>query len=355
MLAETQLDLFQLPENNKSEEEKEKKKVNPPPPLRGFVGIGIGGDDQVVYQIELPEAHQMRCVGSTGNWLITVDKSRMIHLLNPFTRAQIDLPSQSTFETGFDDDGVGLTPEYHRDCLLKKVIISSTPSSSKDWIVMAIYHYHRKLAIARPGDVSWTTLETPLDYVIDIIFFKNQFYTVNCRGILMVCDIGDDVHSSKACVLTERLPKKTVQENMYLVELLGELLLVIKFVLDLDDREDEDNEEIKLPAYKTEKFEIYKLDFANKKWKEVNSLGEYCLFLGFNTSVSVRAVSGFLKKNCIYFTDDFTLGYRGNRIPGGSDMGVFDLEDKSIQPHYRGESTCYYSPPIWLIPTSLEK
>ncbi|KAF5205404.1 hypothetical protein FRX31_005009, partial [Thalictrum thalictroides] len=37
MLAETQLDLFQLPENNKSEEEKEKKKVNPPPPLRGFV------------------------------------------------------------------------------------------------------------------------------------------------------------------------------------------------------------------------------------------------------------------------------------------------------------------------------
>ncbi|PIA56628.1 hypothetical protein AQUCO_00700764v1 [Aquilegia coerulea] len=54
---------------------------------------------------------------------------------------------------------------------------------------------------------------------------------------------------------------------------------------------------------------------------------------------------------CVGSTDDFMNGYQGREIPGGRDMGVFDLEDKSIQPHYKGESTCYYSPPLWLIPT----
>ncbi|PIA32865.1 hypothetical protein AQUCO_04300062v1 [Aquilegia coerulea] len=34
---------------------------------------------------------------------------------------------------------------------------------------------------------------------------------------------------------------------------------------------------------------------------------------------------------CIGSTD----GYRGFGIPGGYDMGVFDMEDKSIQPHYK--------------------
>ncbi|PIA56627.1 hypothetical protein AQUCO_00700763v1 [Aquilegia coerulea] len=364
MLSESQLELLQPSETNKRDEEKEDNKeeeeeynYNSRPPLRGFVGIGGGEQQQqVIYEIELPEAHQMRCVGSTGNWLITVGKSSMIHLLNPISRVQIDLPNQSTFEYGFEygSDDEGLTPEWHRDGLLRKIILSSTPSSSscKDYIVMAIHHPKRKLAIARPGDASWTTVETPVNLIEDIIFFKNQFYAVNCVGVVMVCDIGDGLDSPKASTVIEKLPKTSYWERKYLVECLGELLLVVKCVLNLNG-DYEEEKEIKLPAYQTEKFDVYKLDFTNRKWEQVNSLGEYCLFLGFNTSVSVPAVnySESLKKNCIYFTDDFTIGYRGLDIPGGSDMGVFDMEDKSIQPHYKGESTCYYSPPLWLIPT----
>ncbi|PIA56626.1 hypothetical protein AQUCO_00700762v1 [Aquilegia coerulea] len=330
-----------------------------PPPLRGFVGIGGGGGEQqqVVHEIELPEAHQMKCVGSTGTWLITIDLYKGIHLLNPFSRVQIHLPSQSTFEYGLDifplrDEDVA--PEIHRDCLVDKVILSSTPefiSTSKDCIAMAIHRHGKKLAIARPGDVSWTTVETPKDhYAADIIFFKEQFYVVTIRGVVMVCDISDGLHTPKASVLTERLPQTSIiDETKYLVELRGELLLVIKFVFDPDDINDAED---KLSPYKTEKFQVYKLNFTNKKWEEVNSLGEYCLFLGFNTSIAVQPINYFgLKRNCIYFTDDFMNGYQGREIPGGRDMGVFDLEDKSIQPHYKGESTCYYSPPLWLIPT----
>ncbi|KAF5204047.1 hypothetical protein FRX31_006365, partial [Thalictrum thalictroides] len=102
-------------------------------------------------------------------------------------------------------------------------------------------------------------------------------------------------------------------------------------MLHLDD--DYSEEEKELPLYKTDKFDVYKLDFTERKWEELDSLGEYCMFLGSNTSVSLLPsnYSGGLRKNCIYFTDDFRFGYRGNGIPGGSDMEVFDLEDKTIR------------------------
>ncbi|PIA46530.1 hypothetical protein AQUCO_01500225v1 [Aquilegia coerulea] len=357
-----------LLETSESDEEGEVNVVNeenhkpsPPPPLRGLVGIGGGGgggEHVGDYEIDFPEAHQMRCIGSTGNWLITVDKFDGIYLLNLFSRVQIDLPSQSTFKYNFlpDED---VTPEQHRDLLLKKVIMSSTPSSStstnKDCIVMAIHHYLHKLAIARPGDTSWTTVDTPYHHFEDIIFYKEQFYGVNIYGMVMVCDITH-LHTPKATVVTENWLKQDKHDyyrKKYLLEWLGELLLVIKVVSRLCDRDDrQEYIEKRQPLYKTEKFEVYKLDFTTKRWEEVNSLGDYCLFVGFNSSVSVSAVNylGSLKKNCIYFTDDFTFGYRATRTPGGHDMGVFDMEDKSIRPYYKGVSTCYYSPPIWIIP-----
>ncbi|PIA56621.1 hypothetical protein AQUCO_00700757v1 [Aquilegia coerulea] len=134
----------------------------------------------------------------------------------------------------------------------------------------------------------------------------------------------------------------------YLVEWLGELLLVIKCV-----RKDKDIDWRQLPMYEIEEFELYKLDFTNKKWEEVNNLGEYCLILGHNTSVSILAsdYSDSLQKNCIYFMHDFTAGCSGTKTIMGYAMGVFDLEDRRIRPHYKGISTCFYSPPLWFIPT----
>ncbi|PIA56614.1 hypothetical protein AQUCO_00700753v1 [Aquilegia coerulea] len=327
-----------------------------PPPLRGFVGMGCCGGEQqqMVYEIELPEAHQRRCVGSTGNWLITIDLYKKVHLLNPFTRIQIDLPPQTRLKFKIPRNAVA-TPEQHRDVLLRKLVVSSTSSlsksnsggSSKDCIVMAIHHHWRKLAIARPGDRYWATVYTPKNLFEDIIFYKEQFYAVNHRGIVMVCDIGDGQHSPTASMLTQRLPQSMLSHYQvkYLVEWSGELLMVIKTMMKKRKRK-------KLPLYKTENFDVYRLDFTERKWEELNNLGKYCLFLGFNTSISILPdnYSGGLKKNCIYFTDDFTFRYRGNDILGGSDMGVFDLEDKTIRPHYKGVSTCYYSPPLWLIP-----
>ncbi|KAF5183234.1 hypothetical protein FRX31_027181 [Thalictrum thalictroides] len=155
--------------------------------------------------------------------------------------------------------------------------------------------------------------------------------------MLVVCDIDittDDAQhrtTPKATVVMESWLELNLYLQIYLVEWMGELLIVLKFVQDFGKTTTEEEREGKqIPLYKTEKFKLYKLDFANKKWEEVNSLGEYCMFLGYNTSVSILANAHSLKKNCIYFTYNFTHGYRGSRTPGGLDMGVFDMEDKSI-------------------------
>ncbi|KAF9617607.1 hypothetical protein IFM89_037670 [Coptis chinensis] len=49
---------------------------------------------------------------------------------------------------------------------------------------------NRKLAIARPGDNSWSPIQTRIPAVAavdDVIYFKNQFYNVNRCGKVAVC------------------------------------------------------------------------------------------------------------------------------------------------------------------------
>ncbi|PIA56629.1 hypothetical protein AQUCO_00700765v1 [Aquilegia coerulea] len=154
--------------------------------------------------------------------------------------------------------------------LVKKAIISSSPSLSTETsscIVMVIYHFTKRLAFARP-------VKTPVSLIVDIIFFRNQFYAINFHGTVIVCDIGDGLDSPKASEVVRNFPRISRKEPKYLVECSGELLAVVKCVLKLIGN-DEEEKEINLPAYKTEKFEVYRLDFANKKWEEVNSLGDY--------------------------------------------------------------------------------
>ncbi|KAF9592468.1 hypothetical protein IFM89_014958 [Coptis chinensis] len=56
-----------------------RKNLNfPPLPLPGLVGLG----EQEVYELECPQHQITLCVGSTGTWLITVDKHFNIRIMN---------------------------------------------------------------------------------------------------------------------------------------------------------------------------------------------------------------------------------------------------------------------------------
>ncbi|GJT77233.1 hypothetical protein Tco_1043958 [Tanacetum coccineum] len=56
--------------------------------------------------------------------------------------------------------------------------------------------------------------------------------------------------------------------------------------------------------------------------------------------------SGVIKSNSIYYTDDV----RSLHHSGGRDMGIYSLSEKTIEPHFTGESRRGYglTPPIWI-------
>ena len=85
---------------------------------------------------------------------------------------------------------------------------------------------------------------------------------------------------------------------------------------------------------------------------ETRELGDTTFFLGANSSLSVQACQfPGIKPNHIYFTDDCFLTYLAYEEGGGLDMGVFNLADGSIQPHYNGVSLSRFCPPTWVTPT----
>ncbi|KAF5177001.1 Ubiquitin-protein ligase protein [Thalictrum thalictroides] len=332
-------------------EEEEEKDVDTSIPRRGFIGI----NNSKCYKLHLPELHQNRNILSTGNWLAFINMELEISILNLFSKTQIPLPSQYTlpdqWPMEFEED---YTLYHVRNGFIKKIVLSTPPKSQSNnshidldgVVAMVIFGSQRQLAIARPGDKSWVPVQTQIPAVAavdNVIFFNNRFYSVNCRGKVAFYDI--DCNPPQATLVLGDFKDACSVEKYYLVEWLGELLLVAKYCDILDDE----------PYYDTVKFEVYKLDFDNLAWEEVKSLGQHSLFLGFNTSRSLLASdsTSTFRRNCIYFTDDNSMHYIGVGVEGGHDMGVFDLEDGTITPHYTGKSTSFHSPPLWIIPNSL--
>ncbi|KAE8098381.1 hypothetical protein FH972_016450 [Carpinus fangiana] len=143
----------------------------------------------------------------------------------------------------------------------------------------------------------------------------------------------------------------------YLVESLGDILLVVKY-LGPPTR----------PPSKTQGFDVFKLDFQQQTMERVECLGDRVLFLcNYSFSVSAQDFPE-LNPNSIYFTHDdeeywpgmytidgYTLEYRGGENREDYDIGFYCLEDHSITTLYDMEIClhCLRSPGYWVIPASI--
>ncbi|XP_027083920.1 uncharacterized protein [Coffea arabica] len=87
----------------------------------------------------LPEAREKKCMESRG-WFIALGVSGEMSLLHPFSRAQIELPHITTF------------PE--------RAVLSASPSETSDYVVMVVHGGGQYLGYWRPGDESWTGIES---------------------------------------------------------------------------------------------------------------------------------------------------------------------------------------------------
>ncbi|KAG9441181.1 hypothetical protein H6P81_017035 [Aristolochia fimbriata] len=301
-----------------------------------------------IYDIPLPELWRRRIAGSAYGWLVTVGDDGEIQLINPLTRVQTKLPPVQTFGQDLADwSASDIRAEF-----LSKVVLTSSPSKG-DFLALALYTTMNMGAIWRPGDKVWTLVGGEHDWLLfeDLISYKGNIYTIDIHGRFGLFDFS----SEPKAVRLGRLPSLStdgdsmnVWENYrkYLVELSGDVLVIVRRIyighgnteILFNDDDDRILPEIVFP-YKTMYFKVYKLVLLQPKleWVEVKDLGDYSMFVGQNTSFHLRAsqTGGWLRRNCIYFTDDCTR-VEHLQIDGGRDQGVYNLDDGSFQDHFQG-------------------
>ncbi|KAF6165519.1 hypothetical protein GIB67_015842 [Kingdonia uniflora] len=252
---------------------------------------------------------------SSKGWLLMSDiSSSSIRLVNPFLSVNntIDLPPlTSTIQ-------LHCRRAWYGHCLSPhKVVMSADPFSSSNtesYSVMLIYGNDRKMAYFRAGDAKWTEVKGAF-YIHDVLYYKNKFYSIDCIGLVCVYDNIGKKHFVCQTHAIVPLNIKIVSRKYYLVESLGELLLVRRSV--------------RAGPCLTCGFEVFKHDPTTSNWVKVESLSNKMLFLGDNSSFAISTLDfPAYKPNCIFFTSN-TYYHDLWRWP--SHMGVFDLADGSFK------------------------
>ncbi|KAL6217462.1 hypothetical protein ACLB2K_010679 [Fragaria x ananassa] len=242
------------------------------------------------YKHSLPETARKVCCSSLG-WLLTLCDEKgekaglQCHLVHPLNRTNIQLPNLRYPYTNF----------------ISKFVISSSPSWALDYVVM--YATSMNLQFCRPGlGIDWTKINpssTPQLVerfcISDLLFYKGQFYVVDFKGCVLVCDIQNPMQTQtrmvSAGIPKELLGRTRNNDKTYLVESAGVLLVVVCST----------NDEW------TMSYRVFEVPFSNdKSWSEseVKNLGRRTVFLGGRSSSFSIDSSGYsrCKPNCIYFS-----------------------------------------------------
>ncbi|GER43542.1 hypothetical protein STAS_20403 [Striga asiatica] len=310
-----------------------------------------------LHRLTLPEASLgRRRAGSSFGWLVLIDESPSVFLINPLTRDRIALPSLNSFPNVMRFDFYSIGREYTlrspendlyycnlkemRDAFVKKVILSHSPYGNSDFFALAILNRHENLAYCKNGDHSWKIIDAARSYSEDVIYLNGAFYAINKFGSIAICDLKDeDLPVVKFITVRQQIDG----DMQYLVDAMGDLLLVsryLEFDIDLEHYSE---------VCKTSKFRVFRFDWNSQIWVSTASLDDKVLFVGTNSSLALLA-SDYpgCRGNSIYFTDDYS-GMSYDIMGGDQDVGVYSLCDGTIEqfPCYPRNSHW----PIWIMPS----
>ncbi|XP_061361303.1 F-box protein SKIP23-like [Gastrolobium bilobum] len=316
--------------------------------------------------LNLPlSSHRTRICGSSHGWLVILDETPEVRLLNPITRATIALPPLYTFPnvTSFNYSNIGR--EYlirnpyggvdafnlRQMCnsFLRKVVLSSSPSQSDDDFTAFAIAGHNNLAFCRKGYDSWVFVIEELYSWEDAVHHNGLFFAVSKGGIIAVCDV-DGSFPPHVSIIQTTAPMQFSGDIHYIV-FSGEDMLLVTRILEHDFSDEGDESNL---VYRTVGFEIFKMNWSLLKWQKIETLGDRMLFIGGNSSLSFSA-SDFVGcfADCIYYTDDYSESNHDDAY-GKHDLGIFRLWDQSIEPlpcyPRNSYSRLGWPLPIWVSP-----
>lgn len=295
--------------------------------------------------------------GSSHGWLVMLEVGSILFdeiygilLFNPISRKSKTLPPLRRCESS-----------------IRKVMLSSDLSCNNNFVVVI----HDTMSRSRPrgltsyqhdiggeNDVvgAQTDLEDSHDHYggyFDIVLHNNGHYlfALSLDHSIQVWDFGDTYnnHPTKIMIFQPSIVLSCMTSGKkWLLELMGELLLVVREYLGHNCRGAED-------------FYVYKLNIAAKTQEKVESLRDCALFLARNQSALSFSLSTKelprLKENSIHFTYlghvlklNESCGDKFYEIHVG---GVYNLETKVVETYYPTRapmSNKYWnSPPVWIV------
>uniref|UniRef100_A0A0E0A511 KIB1-4 beta-propeller domain-containing protein n=1 Tax=Oryza glumipatula TaxID=40148 RepID=A0A0E0A511_9ORYZ len=338
-----------------------------PPPfpwLNLLDGTFLSISDGEIHRMPLPD--DASCYGSIDNWLFLTDSDDGCSLMNPFSKATLQLPKLACIwhhERGnaynactrlFYKLAVPLPLDLSSDSLVA-VLINDPLRHSVVCIV------HRSIATD-----SFRFHDRPFkNNFYDIAFCGGKLYALSC-GKLFTVEMSE-VHIEKPKVphvecIVEDFPieshSQPCPENHicvtwpYLVESGGRLLNVIRLVgVPFPPEDDDDIFKDSL----TFSFEVYEADLntGSRMWRRVESLGDQALFVGRHCSKSLSAAEYVgAQEDCIYFMcDDY---FRSDEDPL-CDAGIYNMRSGVITPLLQENTAPRLHPtgeghPTWFFP-----
>ncbi|KAM0905116.1 hypothetical protein ACQ4PT_017557 [Festuca glaucescens] len=265
--------------------------------------------DRKTFTKDLPALHGKVVCGSSHGWLALVDEAACLTLLNPFTKATVDLPptderfASDSWRTAFKLDGRWVHPSFAdgvvrhtklgemRDVFFHEVVLSS-PADSGDCIAMAMLTESSQVAFCHVGGdddaSSWRLLNTGLKQDVScIVHCRDRFLAITYDAQVSICNVLGATPTARP-VQSFHLPKQ-VNPLSYL-QVNGELHLVCTVVQQGST------------TYRTR---LYRCNvFARKPaWSRVTNAGHLTLLASHNLAVGHAggSVSG-LKENSVYYS-----------------------------------------------------
>ncbi|KAJ1427369.1 F-box protein [Sesbania bispinosa] len=183
-------------------------------------------------------SHRTRICGSSHGWLVILDETPEVHLLNPVTRATLALPPMHIFPNVVSFRYSTIGREYLND----------------DFVAFAIVGQNKpNLAFCRKGSDSWDFLGQELDDWEDVVYSGELFFTVSKRGNVAMCG-GEDSLSFSRVLILRTTPLMQNSGDINYVVFSGKDMLLVTRVLEqeLFDVGEESN-----LMYRTVGFEVF--------------------------------------------------------------------------------------------------
>ncbi|KAG6412180.1 hypothetical protein SASPL_124850 [Salvia splendens] len=309
------------------------------------------------YNLKLPPClknTQFQCIGSSKGWLAFLNQTlKNPFLFNPSSQALIHLPQN-----------------HHQ---ITKLILSQDPSlRPHTYAAVAIQTplISGKLSFSRNRDATWHDLSNPSETYYDAVCCDatNTLFALAPRLQVESWNLNDDSPTKTTvirasfprslCLAKEAFPRDLYSSQLYLALASGGgIVTAVRYVGDYvrydgeavcegDTLTDYMAAPLVCP-YRTMGFRVLRADVSGGDWGDVEGLGDYAMFVGGNeTAVGLR-------KNAIYFTDDYWERIDEDYSYGGHDFGVFCMKDSRFEHVLHLEMDKINPPPFWItLPSS---